>query len=113
MALADRVDELVRGLPRDWQRARLELTLDEPEEADRAALILAPASPGRTGTTFTVHVYDGLVGAGATPGLARRVLSRLDEAGIRGRLRLAEAERPAPLPATAAPAQPPTLAGSW
>jgi hypothetical protein len=119
MALADRVDELVRGLPRDWERARLELTLDEADDADRAALILAPASPGRSGKTFTLHVYDGPESAGATPGLTRRVFSRLDEAGIHGRLRLAEAERqakaerPAPMPATAAPVVRPTLAGSW
>jgi hypothetical protein len=113
MALADRVDELVRGLPRDWERARLELTLDEPEDADRAALILAPATPGRSGTTFTVHVDNGPAGAGASPGLARRVFTRLDEAGIRGRVRLAEAERPAPARAIAPPVGPPTLAGSW
>ena len=113
MALADRVDELVRGLPRGWERARLELTLDEPDEADRAALILAPATPGRSGKTFTVHVYNGPEGAGATPELARRVVSRLDEAGIRGRVRLADAERPAPSPAAARPAERPSLAGSW
>jgi hypothetical protein len=115
MALADRVDELIRGLPRDWERARLELTLDEPDEADRAALILAPATPGRAGRTFIVHVYHGPEGAGASPGLAGRVLSRLDEAGIHGRVRLAEAERPAPTPAAAAsaPAERPTLAASW
>jgi hypothetical protein len=113
MALAERVDELIRGLPRDWERARLELTLDEPDEADRAALILAPATPGRSGPTFTVHVYNGPVDAGATPGIARRVFSRLDEAGIRGRVRLAGAERPVPSPAATAPAERSTLAGSW
>jgi hypothetical protein len=41
MALADRVDEIVRGLPRSWERARLELTVEEPEDADRASLLLA------------------------------------------------------------------------
>jgi hypothetical protein len=84
MALAERVDEITRGLPRDWERARLELTVDEEAEADRAAVILAPATPGRSGSTFRLHVGDGL----ASPTLVRRVLSRLDEEGIRARLTL-------------------------
>src|SRR5512145_2858233 len=104
MALANRVDELVRGLPRDWERARIELTLDEEDDADRAALILAPASPGRSGKTFTIHVSAAGPGSGATPGQARRVLGRLDQVGIPGRVRLAETERAAPAPA--APARP-------
>jgi hypothetical protein len=115
MALADRADEIVRGLPRDWERARIELTVEEEDDADRAALILASASPGRSGRTFTFHISGDSVGAGTTPGLVRRVLARLDEAGIPGRLRLAEAERPAPTPAATAPKaeERRTLAASW
>jgi hypothetical protein len=113
MALADRVDEIVRGLPRDWERARIELTLEEDEDADRAALILASATPGRSGKTFTFHVSGDPVGAGTTPGLTRRVLARLDQAGIRGRLRLAEAERPAPVSAPSARTEQVTLAACW
>lgn len=115
MALADRADEIVRGLPRDWERARIELTVEEEDDADRAALILASASPGRSGRTFTFHFSGDSVGAGTTPGLVRRVLARLDEAGIPGRLRLAEAERPAPTPTAAAPKaeERRTLAASW
>jgi hypothetical protein len=114
MALADRVDELVRGLPRDWERARIELTLDEEEDADRSALILAPASPGRSGTTFTIHVSAAEPGSGTTPGQARRVLARLDQAGIPGRVRLAGTERPPAAPAAPATAvERQTLAASW
>jgi hypothetical protein len=114
MALAERLDEIVRGLPRDWQRARVELTLDEEENADRAALILASASPGRAGRTFTFHLHEGGGGAGTPPGLARRVLDRLDQSGIPARLRLAEAERPpAEERAPAPPAERVTLAASW
>jgi hypothetical protein len=115
MALAQRADEILRGLPRDWERARLDLTLEEPEEADHAALILAPATPGRSGSAFTIHVHDGTKGLAPTPELVRRVLSRLDDAGIKGRLRLTEHERPTPA-ATAAVSSAPerlTLAGSW
>jgi hypothetical protein len=114
MALAERVDEILRGLPRDWERARLDLTLEEPEDADRAALILSPATPGRSGDRFTIHVHDGTKGLAPTPEVVRRVLARLDEAGIKGRLRLAEHERPAPQPAAAPSARErPTLAASW
>ena len=112
MALAERIDEILRGLPRDWERARLDLTLEEPEQADRAALILAPASPGRSGSTFSLYVHDGASGLAPAPELVRRVVTRLDEAGIRGRVRLAGHELPA-----VEPAPPPivraTLAGSW
>jgi hypothetical protein len=115
MALAERVDEIVRGLPRGWERARLDLSLEEPEDADRAAMILAPATPGRSGRTFTIYVHDGTKGIAPTPELVRRVLSRLDEAGIRARLRLTEHERPAGEPAAVPPAadEERTLAASW
>jgi hypothetical protein len=115
MALADRVEELVRGLPRDWERARIEVTLDEEDDADRAALLLASASPGRAGSLFTFHVAAAGQGSGTPPALAKRVLARLDQAGIPGRVRLAEAERATAAPAAPAPAEEPraTLAASW
>jgi hypothetical protein len=115
MALAERVDEIVRGLPRGWERARLDLSLEELEDADRAAMILAPATPGRSGGTFTIYVHDGTKGIAPTPELVRRVLSRLDEAGIRARLRLTEHERPAGDPAAARPTpdEGRALAVSW
>ena len=114
MALADRVDEIVRGLPRDWERARIQLTLDEEEDVDRAALILSPATPGRSGRTFTLHVSGDSAEAGTSPGLVRRVLARLDSDGIRGRLRLAEAHRPeVKAPTPSAEKERPTLAASW
>ena len=118
MALADRVDEILRGLPRGWERARIELTVEEEDEADRAALILAPATPGRSRRTFTVYVHGGTGGLAPTPELARRVVARLDTEGIRARVRLAghedATETPAPVPAPpAATAADRSLAGSW
>lgn len=116
MALADRVDEIVRGLPRGWERARIELTVEEEDEADRAALILAPATPGRSGRTFTVYVHGGTRGLAPTPELVRRVVARLDAEGIRARVRLAghedATEMPAPPPQEATAADG-SLAGSW
>ena len=115
MALADRVDELVRGLPRDWEHARIDLTVDEEADADRAALLLASASPGRAGRSFTFHLAATDHGSGTPPALARRVLARLDQAGIPGRVRLVEFERPAPTASAPAPEaeKRATLSASW
>jgi hypothetical protein len=115
MALAARIDELVRGLPRDWERARIELTLDEEGDSDRAALLLASATPGRAGSSFTFHVSAGGEASGTSPAAVHRVLARLDQAGIPGRLRLAGAERTAPAPAAQARPEEErtTLAASW
>jgi hypothetical protein len=113
MALADRVDEMIRGLPRGWERARVELTVEEEDEADRAALILAPATPGRSGSTFTVYVHGGIRRLSPTPELVRRVVARLDTEGIRARVRLAGHEDASAAPAAPAAAARASLAGSW
>ena len=114
MALADRVVEMLRGLPRDWERARIELSVEEEDEADRAALILAPATPGRSGTTFTLYVHGGARGLAPPPELVRRVVARLDTEGIRARVRLAGHEDGAEVAAAPeAPAAHGSLAGSW
>jgi hypothetical protein len=114
MALAERADELVRGLPRDWEHARIDVTLED-EDADRAALMLAPAGPGRSGRTFTFHVAPGTSDQGVSPGLVRRVLGHLDAAEIPGRIRLAEIERATPpeRPAVSPAPEPQTLAACW
>ncbi len=119
MALADRVDEIVRGLPRSWERARLELTVEEPEDADRASLLLASATPGRQGRSFTLYVHDETSGLTPGAGLVKRVVGRLDAAGIRGRVRLVSheeavaAEVPEPAPAIQDEAPAAKLAPSW
>jgi hypothetical protein len=115
MALADRVGEIVRGLPRGWERARLELTVEEPEDADRASLVLAPATPGRQGSSFTLYVHPEASALTPSAGLVKRVVGRLDEAGIRGRVRLVEHEEPVvpTEPAPAERAQATTLAAAW
>jgi hypothetical protein len=125
VALAERSQELLHGLPRGWRRARLELTVDEPEEADRAAVILSPATPGRTGNRFVLNVYAGPERLGTTPDAARRVLLRLDQERIRGRLRVVVTEgdepaRPAPeeyagaaAPSERSEAAPRSLGSSW
>lgn len=115
MALAERADDIMRGLPRHWERARIDVTLEEPEDAERAAVILAPATPGRSDATFRLHVHNGAERLAATPEIVRRVLARLDREGIRGRIRLAGHEEGAAggeAPAGRASRRTP-LAGQW
>ena len=88
MALAERLNEILAGLPRGWERARVDVTVEEPEDADRAAIVLAPATPGRSRSTFHLHVAGGTQRLAATPEMVRRVLQRLDAEGIRARIRL-------------------------
>jgi hypothetical protein len=96
------------------------VTVDEPEEADRGALILAPAAPGRTGNRFVLNLYGGSDRLGTSPDAARRVLQRLDKEGIRGRLRVVAVEDDEPEAGTpevagrAEPAEAPqSLAAGW
>lgn len=117
MAFAERCDEILRGLPRGSSLAHLELTLERGADGDRAALILAPATPGRTGRTFQLHVHNGTAALAPTPELVRRVLQRLDEEKISGWLKLVHEEG---APTTAAPTRPTVresaperLAGQW
>lgn len=112
MALAERADEILRGLPRGWERARLDVTVEESEDADRAALVLAPATPGRSGASFRLHVASGAQRGGASPETARRVLGRLDAEGIRARIKLAGHEAQAAEPAAREPERQP-LAAQW
>jgi hypothetical protein len=111
VALADRLTEILDGLPHGWELARVEATVDQ-EEADRAATILAPATPGRSGATFRFEVGSGTASGGVPARLAGRVLDRLDEDGIRARLALVshEAGRPA---AERTVEEPRSLAAEW
>jgi hypothetical protein len=113
VALAERADEILRGLPRGWERARLDVTVEDPGAADRAAVILAPATPGRSGSTFLLHVAGAKERGLARPELVRRVLRRLDEEGIRGRIRLAAQVEGGETAAAAPAAEPQGLAAAW
>ena len=89
--LAAAWDELAAGLPEDWSDLLCLVELRSSDELDPAALALAPVNPSRhegaLGFRFRVARRFGY---GAAPGMARRCLERLDEAGIPGRLRLLE-----------------------
>ena len=106
VTLAEQWSEIAGRLPGDWHSARVTVTVAEDERADQAALMLAPLSPGRTGSAFRLTVRRG-----ADPA---RVFRRLDDEGIRGRLDLVAAEEiEAVAPAEAAPERARPLAAQW
>lgn len=114
MALADRATEILDGLPRSWESARLKVALEDPGQVRRATQILGPTTPGRVGDDFSIDVRRTADSIGANPELLRRCLDRLEEDGIGARLTLIshEAEAPEePAAPTASESQP--LAAQW
>ena len=89
--LAAAWDELAAGLPEDWSDALCLVELRSSDELDPVALALAPVNPSRhEGTVGFRFRVARRFGYGAAPGMARRCLERVDEAGTPGRLRLIE-----------------------
>ena len=90
-SLAAAWDELAAGLPEDWSDALCLVEFRSSDELDPAALALAPVNPSRhKGTLGFRFRVARRFGYGAAPGMARRCLERVDEAGIPGRLMLLE-----------------------
>jgi hypothetical protein len=97
-------------LPAEWRDARISLAVADESRLGRAAALLGPATPGRSGATllFATSPAGGAVG----PDAVERLLQRLDRERIGGTLALVSAgERPAEAeePAVAAA----TLAAAW
>jgi hypothetical protein len=112
--LTERFDAILRDLAPDQRLVRLVLSVDDPAQAARAAAILGSLAPGRDGSTFHLTARPASHG-GPTPDATRRILGRLDEAGVPARLGLADATSPAAEPA-AEPAAVPgadALASQW
>jgi hypothetical protein len=76
-------------LPSDWSDLDIELELDSSGDVDRAAVLCAPLNPmqsnGRPGFRFRAASAHGY---GASSGMVARCLARLDEAEIRGHVRI-------------------------
>jgi hypothetical protein len=92
------------GLRDGWSEARIRVTLEEPERADRAAQLLAPLQPFRAAPnalTFRVVGHSDSV---------RRLLERLDAERIHGVLELLSSD---PAPKAEPKAPPRTLRESW
>jgi hypothetical protein len=91
-SLADEWQAALDALPSDWSDAVVELELDSSADVDRGAVLCAPLNPmqllDRPGFGFRAASAHGY---GASAGMVGRCLSRLDEAGITGRLRITRA----------------------
>jgi hypothetical protein len=88
--LAAEWDAVAATLPADWTDLLCELELTSSDHVDQAALLTAPVNPfqsglGKPGFRFRVARTFGY---GAAPGMVRRCLGRLDEAGIPGEVRV-------------------------
>jgi hypothetical protein len=86
LRLVDQFSELEHGLVGDWSGLRLQLTIANEARLERAAALLAPATPGRLGRTLRFNVDRG--GPGVAPEAVRRLLKRLDDERIEGELEL-------------------------
>ena len=88
-SLAAEWDAVVATLPSDWSDLLCELELTSSDHVDLGALLTAPLNPfqngvGKPGFRFRVA---STFGYGASSGMVRRCLTRLDEAGIPGEVR--------------------------
>jgi hypothetical protein len=91
-SLADDWDAATAVLPSDWSDLLCELDLTSSDHIERGALLLAPINPiqtaSHTGFRFRcAHTF----GYGASAGMVRRCLARLDEDGIPGEVRVLRA----------------------
>lgn len=86
-SLADDWDEQLAALPDDWSDLYCELELASTDHLERAALLLAPVNPARYGGKPALRFRVARrFGYGASAGMTRRCLERLDAEAIRGRV---------------------------
>jgi hypothetical protein len=91
-SLAEAWDDAVDGLPPDWSDALCELELASTDHLDQGALLTAPLNPVRLPGRTTLRFRAArAAGYGASAGMTRRCLTRLDEAGIPGRITVTRA----------------------
>jgi hypothetical protein len=94
LRLVEQYNELERDLLDEWAELRLQLTVEEDSRAEQAAALLAPANPGRHGKVIRFEVDRR--GSGIGPEALRRLLRRLDDAGIAGTLELRSVHKAPP-----------------
>jgi hypothetical protein len=91
-ALPEQWDTAVSALPEDWSDLYCEIELASSDHLERGALLLAPVNPARVGgrLAYRFRVARSF-GYGASAGMTRRCLERLDAEGIRGTVRILRA----------------------
>ena len=91
-SLAASWDDALAALPDDWSDLLVELELTSTDHVERGALLLSPVNPARHGGPTGLRFRCARrFGYGASPGMVRRCLTRLDDAPIRGRIRIVRA----------------------
>ncbi|MEP7224991.1 MAG: hypothetical protein ABI783_08540 [Actinomycetota bacterium] len=88
MSLVGQWRRIAAELRSGWADARLALTLKRPEDAERAAFLLSPASPGRVDKTLQFTIRRA--GSGIGPDQCTKLLGKLDAEGIEGTVELLE-----------------------
>lgn len=88
MKLVAQWRDLGSELPAGWSEARLALAIPRDDERSRAAALLGPAGPGRTGDELRIAIGRG---GGIGPENFGKLLGKLDDEGIRGSLTLVAA----------------------
>jgi hypothetical protein len=85
-------DSEVAALPSDWSDVYAELELDSTDYLERGALLCAPINPARVrGEPAFRFRCAARFGYGASGGMVRRCLERLDAEGITGKVRVLRA----------------------
>jgi hypothetical protein len=85
-------DAEVDALPPDWSDLYAEVELVSSDWLALAALRMAPLNPARHGTRPALRFRVARqFGYGASPGMTRRCLERLDDESIRGEVRILHA----------------------
>jgi hypothetical protein len=92
-SLAAEWDAGVAALPADWSDVLCELELVSSADLERAAVLAEPLNPLRTGTGRPCFRFRAARtrGYGASPGMTRRCLERLDGEEINGEVRIVRA----------------------
>jgi hypothetical protein len=107
MGVVAQWNDIENSLDPKWQDARLELRVADPTRLARATAMLAPASPGRMGSS--IRFTTARRGGGVGPEAVRRMLQRIDDEGIAATLTLVSSGEPAPEPAISRA----SLAAEW
>jgi hypothetical protein len=91
--LASAWDGVLATLPADWSDLLCEIDLTSTDYIDQAALLMAPLNPYQTasGTPGFQFRVARTFGYGASAGMVGRCLTRLDDAGIPGEVRVLRA----------------------
>lgn len=90
--LGEQWQQALAALPADWSDVYAEVELDSSDYLERGALLLAPVNPARVNGQLAYRFRVARrFGYGASGGMTRRCLERLDGERISGRFRVLRA----------------------